>query len=113
MPGQPSRPKPAKYLAKLEAEYRAEELKARIRTQKMMSQGFTYSQVAQAQAPAHVAPRRVDPAPAPAPAQAPAPAPAPDPDPALAQVVRVVRTALTPDKAIAIFEETVEQLRLR
>jgi hypothetical protein len=35
--------KPDKYLVKLEAEYRAEELKARIRAQKMMSQGFTYS----------------------------------------------------------------------
>jgi hypothetical protein len=35
----------AKYLVKLEAEYRAEELKARIRATKMMSQGITYSQV--------------------------------------------------------------------
>jgi hypothetical protein len=95
----PTKPKPDKYLAKLEAEYRTEELKARIRTQKMMLQGFTYSKVAQAPAP--VAPRRVDPAPAPAPA------------PALAQVLHVVRTALTPDDAIAIFEETIERLRLR
>jgi hypothetical protein len=38
----PAKAKPAKYLAKLEAEYRAEELKARIRTQKMMLQGLTY-----------------------------------------------------------------------
>jgi hypothetical protein len=37
--------KPDKYLAKLESEYRAEELKARIRAAKMMSQGVTYSQV--------------------------------------------------------------------
>jgi hypothetical protein len=35
----------AKYLIKLEAEYRAEELKARIRATKMMLQGITYSQV--------------------------------------------------------------------
>jgi hypothetical protein len=89
----PAKPKPDKYLAKLEAEYRAVELKARIRTQKMMLQGFTYSQVAQA----HVAPPRVDPAPAPAPAQ----------------VLRVVQTALNLDKEIASFEETIERLRLR
>jgi hypothetical protein len=37
--------KPEKYLVKLEAEYRAEDLKARIRAQKMMLQGFPYSQV--------------------------------------------------------------------
>jgi hypothetical protein len=67
-----AKPKPDKYLAKLEAEYRAEELKKRIRTQKVMSQGLSYSQVAQAQAPAYVAPRSVNPA------------------PALAQVLRVV-----------------------
>jgi hypothetical protein len=104
--GSNARPaKPDKYLAKVEAEYRAEELKARIRTQKMMSQGFTYSQVVEGpavpppRAPAHVAPR-VDPAPA--------------PDPALAQVPHViVRTALTLDEAIAIFEDTIERLRLQ
>jgi hypothetical protein len=56
--------KPDKYLAKLEAEYPADELKARIRTQKMMSEGFTYSQVVEGpavpprRAPEHVAPRR-------------------------------------------------------
>jgi hypothetical protein len=61
-------PKPDKYLNKLEAVYRAEELKAKIRAQKMMSQGILFSQVAQAQVPAKVAP---------APAQAPALAPAP------------------------------------
>jgi hypothetical protein len=93
--------KPDKYLPKLEAEYRVEKLKARIRMKKMMSQGFTYSQVVEGSAvpprwaPAHVAPHRVDHARAPAP------------------VPRVaVRTALTPDKAIAIFEETIERLRL-
>jgi hypothetical protein len=32
-----------KYLARLEAECRAEELKARIRATKMMSQGISYS----------------------------------------------------------------------
>jgi hypothetical protein len=101
--GSNSKPKPDKYLAKLKAEYRAEELKTRIRTQNMMLQGFTYSQVVEGpavthhRAPAHVAPCHVDPA----------------PPPAQAQVPRVVRTALTPDKAIAIFEETIERLRLR
>jgi hypothetical protein len=101
--GSNARPaKPDKYLAKLEAEYRAEELKARIRMQKMMSQGFTYSQVVEGPAvpprwaPADVEPRCVNPAPAPA------------------QVPRVVvRTALTPDEAIAIFVETIERLRLQ
>jgi hypothetical protein len=39
----------AKYLIKLKAEYRAEELKARIRATKMMSQGITYSQVVEGQ----------------------------------------------------------------
>jgi hypothetical protein len=34
-----------KYLIRLEAEYWAEELKARIRATKMMSQGITYSQM--------------------------------------------------------------------
>jgi hypothetical protein len=92
----PVKSKPDKYLAKLEAEYHDEELKARIRTQKMMSQGFTYSHVAQAQAPAHVTPCCMDPAPV----RARAPA----------QVLRVVWTALTPDEAIAIFEETIERL---
>jgi hypothetical protein len=94
--------KPDKYLIKLEAEYQAEELKARIRAQKMMLQGFTYSQVVEGpavppcRAPAHVEPR-VNPAPAPAPVH----------------VARVVRTALTPDEAIAIFEDTMGRLRLR
>jgi hypothetical protein len=37
--------KPDKYLVKLKAEYRAKELKARIRLAKMMLQGITYSQV--------------------------------------------------------------------
>jgi hypothetical protein len=37
--------RPDKYLVKLEAEYRAEELKARIRATKMMLQGITYSQM--------------------------------------------------------------------
>jgi hypothetical protein len=37
--------KPDKYLVKHKAEYRAEELKARIRAAKMMSQGIIYSQV--------------------------------------------------------------------
>jgi hypothetical protein len=88
-----------KYLVKLKAEYRAEELKARIRAQKMMSQGFTYSQVVEGPAlpphrvPTHVAPRVV-----------PAPAPA--------HVPHIVRTALTPDEALAIFKDTIKRLRL-
>jgi hypothetical protein len=48
--------KPEANLVKLEATAMAEELKARIRAAKMMSQGISYSQVVQAQAPVHVAP---------------------------------------------------------
>jgi hypothetical protein len=75
-----------KYIARLEAECRAEELKARIRATKMMSQGISYSQMVEGphhrdRVPAHVAPR-------------------------------AVRTALTPDGAIAILEDAVERLRL-
>jgi hypothetical protein len=84
------KPKPEKYLDKLEAVYRAEELKARIRAKKIMSQGISYSQVAQAQVLAYIAPTL-----------------------APAQVLRVVRTALTPYEAIAIFTETIKRLRLR
>jgi hypothetical protein len=57
--------KPDKYLNKLKAEYCAEELKARIRAQKMMLQGVTFSQVVEGPAapphrvPAHVVPRVV------------------------------------------------------
>jgi hypothetical protein len=80
--------KPDTNLVKLKATAKAEELKARIRAAKMMSQGISYSQVVQAQTPVHVAP---------------APAPAP----------RIVRTALTPDKAITIFLETIKRLQLR
>jgi hypothetical protein len=39
----PAKPKPDKYLDKLEAVFRAKELKARIRAQKMMLQGISYS----------------------------------------------------------------------
>jgi hypothetical protein len=73
-----------KYIARLEAECRAKELKARIRATKMMSQGISYSQMVEGpphRVPAHVAPRSV-------------------------------RTALTPDGAIAILEEAVKRLRL-
>jgi hypothetical protein len=42
-----------KYLIKLEAEYRAKELKARIRATKMMSQGITYSQMVELPPPPH------------------------------------------------------------
>jgi hypothetical protein len=66
--------KPDAKLAKLTATALAEELKARIRTAKMMLQGILYSQVVQAHAPVNVAPAPTS-APAPAPAQAPAPTP--------------------------------------
>jgi hypothetical protein len=48
--------KPDAKLVKLEATAMAEELKARIRAAKMMTQGVSYSQVVQAQAPLYVAP---------------------------------------------------------
>jgi hypothetical protein len=86
-------------LAKLEATAMAEELKARIRAAKMMSQGVSYSQVVQAHAPVYVAP---------APTSAPAPALAPAPVPP-----RIVQTALTPDEVIKILLETVERLQQR
>jgi hypothetical protein len=93
--------KPDTKLAKLEATAMAEELKARIRASKMMSQGVSYSQVVQAHAPVQVAPAPTS-APAPAPALAPAPAPV---------LQRMVKTALTPDKATRILLETVERLQ--
>jgi hypothetical protein len=64
--------KPDTKLSSLEATAMAEELKARIRAAKMMSQGISYSQVVQAHAPVHVVP-----APTSALAQARAPAPTP------------------------------------
>jgi hypothetical protein len=73
-----------KNIARLEAECRAEELKARIQATKMMSQGISCSQMVEGpphQVPAHIAPR-------------------------------AVRTALTPDGAIAILEDAVKRLRL-
>jgi hypothetical protein len=73
-----------KYIARLEAECRAEELKARIRATQMRSQGISYSQMVEGpphRVPAHVVPR-------------------------------AVRTALTPDGAITILEDAVERLRL-
>jgi hypothetical protein len=73
--------KPEAKLAKLTATALAEELKARIRTAKMMSQGVSYSQMVQAHAPVHVMP---------APTSAPAPAPASTP-----VAPRISRTALT------------------
>jgi hypothetical protein len=45
--------KPDKYLVKLKAEYRAEELIARIRAQKMMLQGVMFSQVVEGPAAPH------------------------------------------------------------
>jgi hypothetical protein len=87
--------KPDTKLTQLEATAMAEELKARIRAAKMMSQGVSYSQVVQAQAPVYVAP---------APTLAPAPAKAPAPP-------CIVQTALTPDEAITIFLETIKQLQ--
>jgi hypothetical protein len=79
----PAKPE-GKYIARLEAECRAEELKARIRATKMMSQGISYSQMVEGpphRVPAHVAPR-------------------------------AVQTALNPDGAIAILEDALERLRL-
>jgi hypothetical protein len=73
-----------KYLARLEAECRAEELKERIKATKMMLQGITYSQMVEG--PPYRVPDQVAPC--------------------------AVRTALTPDAAIAILEDTVERLRL-
>jgi hypothetical protein len=59
--GNNARPaKPDKYLVKLEAEYRAEELKVGIRAQKMMSQGVTFSQMVEGPAvPPHRVPTHV------------------------------------------------------
>jgi hypothetical protein len=92
-------------LAKLTDMAFAEELKVRIRTEKMMSQGVLYSQMVQAHAPVHVMPDPTS-APALAPARAPAPAPA------LTQVApRIVRTALTLDKAIRILLDAVDRLQ--
>jgi hypothetical protein len=73
-----------KYIAKLKAECRAEELKARIRATKRMSQGISYSQMVEG--PPHRVPANIAP--------------------------RAFRTALTPDGAIAILEDAVERLRL-
>jgi hypothetical protein len=87
--------KPDKYLFKLGAEYRAEELKARIRAQKMVV--VEGPAVPPRRAPAHIEPHVVL-------ARASAPAPA--------HVPRVIPTALTPEEAIAIFEDTIERLRL-
>jgi hypothetical protein len=70
--------------ARLEAECRAEELKARIRATKMMSQGISYSQMVEG--PPHQVPDHV--------------------------ALRAARTVLTPDGAIAILEDAVERLRL-
>jgi hypothetical protein len=91
--------KPDAKLAKLKATALAEELKASIRTAKMMSQDVTYSQVVQAITPVHVTPALTS-------ATAPAPAPAPT-----AVAPRIVRTALTPDEAIMILLETVKRLQ--
>jgi hypothetical protein len=77
--------KPEKYLIKLKAENRAKELKARIRATKMMLQGITCSQMVEGR-PTHQVPAHV--------------------------VPLAVRTALTPDGAIAILEDTIKRLRL-
>jgi hypothetical protein len=96
--------KPDKYLVKLEAEYRAEELIARIRAQKMMLQGVMFSQVVEGPAaphwvPTHTVPRNVR--------------TALTPDGAIpAHVPRVVQTSLNLDGAIAILKDTIERLRL-
>jgi hypothetical protein len=75
-----------KYIARLEAECRAEALKARIRATKMMSQGISYRQMVEGPPPQDRIPDHVAP--------------------------RAVRTALTQDGAIAILEDAVKRLRL-
>jgi hypothetical protein len=85
--------KPDTKLAKLTASALAEVLKARIRTAKMMLQGVSYSQVVQAHAPVHVMSALI---------LAPAPT---------SVAPRIVRTALTPDKAIRILLDTVDRLQ--
>jgi hypothetical protein len=89
--------KPDAKLAKLTATALAEELKARIRTAKMMSQGVSYSQMVQAHAPVHAMP-------APTSARAPAPASTP-------VAPRIARTALTPDEAVRILLDVVDRLQ--
>jgi hypothetical protein len=90
-----SKAKPDKYLVKLEAKANTEELKARIRAAKMMSQGVTYSQVVGGpvvppQLPAHIAPRSRS----------------------STSQQQQARPALTPDGAIAILEEAIRRLRI-
>jgi hypothetical protein len=85
-------------LAKLTATAMAEELKARIRTTKLMSQGVSYSQMVQAHAPAPTS------APAPAPALAPASNPT-------SVAPRTARKALTPDEAVRILLDVVNRLQ--
>jgi hypothetical protein len=89
--------KPDPKLAKLTATALAEELKARIRTAKMMSQAVSYSQMVQAHAPVHVMLALTS---------TPAPAPAPT-----SVAPRVVWTALTPDEAIRILLYAVDRLQ--
>jgi hypothetical protein len=93
--------KPDAKLAKLTATAMAEELKARIRTAKLMSQGVSYSQIVQAHA------RAPDLAQAPAPAPAPA-LPAPTPT---SVAPRIAQNALTPDEAVRILMDKVDRLQ--
>jgi hypothetical protein len=72
-------------LAKLTATAMSEELKARIRTAKLMSQGVSYSQMAPAPAPPAPTPTSVAP--------------------------RIARNALTPDEAVRILLDVVDQLQ--
>jgi hypothetical protein len=106
--------KPDAKLAMLTAMAMAEELKARIRTAKLMSQGVSYSQMVQAHAPAPtLAPAlALAPAPAPAPALAPAPTPALAPAPAPTTVApRIAQNALTPDEAVRILLDVFDRLQ--
>jgi hypothetical protein len=85
--------KPDQYLVKLEAEYRAEELKARIRAAELMLQGITYSQVVGVVPPqvlAQVAPRSSS----------------------STSQQQQSRTALTHDGAIAILEDAIGRLQI-
>jgi hypothetical protein len=91
--------KPDAKILKPTATAMAEELKARIMTAKLMSQGVSYSQMVQAHALA--------------PAPAPAPDPAPDspaPTPTLF-APRIARNALTLDQAVRILLDVIDRLQ--
>jgi hypothetical protein len=104
--------KPDAKLAKLTATAMAKELKARIRTAKLMLQGVSYSQMVQANATAPTSAPALAPALALAPAPAPAPAPASHPSSDPTSVApRTAWNALTPDEAVRILLDVVDRLQ--